>query len=416
MNSLAEYAASLCESAGLQTKGGQVFAKILSKNDDAGRHGVLVPIEAYPFFPDLKIVDPAKNATTEFLSFDAVNKTQRTIAFKYYERYPERRLTRLNQMLSRPELGKRLQVTLRAELSDGNIVFIDDAATEFGDGRLDVIWKLIAGPAIASDPGAYIVAPIRYQGLVVDAPLSNLLVKFDAIQGQWFDSLRSGDTGIGYTFETLLGIKENNDKVADFQGIELKCKQKKVNGSAGGKINLFQQAPVWAKKLSAPDRIREFGQLRSDGLYACYSQVTTTPNNLKLALLASLDGDRLDIEKAGVSVGHWLHKTLQKRLAEKHDRAAFVKAAVSHTKSGSRFKYDELVYCEKPAIDRFLDLVARNQLVFEFLMSVRHNKFSTEYSLVENSKKILYPSGSSRIGSKRLSCCHLLNPCSFYLP
>jgi len=34
-----------------------VFVKALTKNDDSGRHGILVPREAYPLFPALEGVE-----------------------------------------------------------------------------------------------------------------------------------------------------------------------------------------------------------------------------------------------------------------------------------------------------------------------------------------------------------------------
>ena len=42
-------------------------------------------------------------------------------------------------------------------------------------------------------------------------------------------SKRKSNTGIGYTLETLLGIKENNIKLPDLGKIELKSKRKNVD-------------------------------------------------------------------------------------------------------------------------------------------------------------------------------------------
>ena len=38
----------------------------------------------------------------------------------------------------------------------------------------------------------------------------------------WIKSLRRGDTGVGYTLETKLGIKANSKKKPDYKGIEIK--------------------------------------------------------------------------------------------------------------------------------------------------------------------------------------------------
>ena len=39
-----------------------IFYKSLSRNDDSGRHGVLIPAHAYSFFPEFRDLDPAVNA------------------------------------------------------------------------------------------------------------------------------------------------------------------------------------------------------------------------------------------------------------------------------------------------------------------------------------------------------------------
>jgi hypothetical protein len=68
-------------------------------------------------------------------------------------------------------------------------------------------------------------------------------------------------------------------------------------------------------------------------------------------------------------LGYWPHKVLEARLQEKHSRTVFVKADVKTSSQGQQFRYNEVVYCERPSIDRFVDLVEARQLVFEFLMS-----------------------------------------------
>ena len=44
----------------------------------------------------------------------------------------------------------------------------------------------------------------------------------------YIQSLRSGDTGVGYTLETLLGIQANSSKHPDYKGIELKSSRKEI--------------------------------------------------------------------------------------------------------------------------------------------------------------------------------------------
>ena len=65
----------------------------------------------------------------------------------------------------------------------------------------------------------------------------------DISKKRFVESLRRGDTGIGYTFETLLGISSNNKRYPDYKGIEIKTTRSYKNRST-----LFSKAPSW--KLS----------------------------------------------------------------------------------------------------------------------------------------------------------------------
>ena len=70
--------------------------------------------------------------------------------------------------------------------------------------------------------------------------MRDLLVEFLKIKNKgWIKSLRKGPTGIGYTFETLLGKPEETFPIADYRGIEIKVKRKYSKGT----ITLFNAAP-----------------------------------------------------------------------------------------------------------------------------------------------------------------------------
>src|SRR5437868_5878910 len=105
MGNLFNYAKSLTDKAGKSFASGDVFAKVLTRNDDSGRHGVLIPTDAYSYFPNFPIPDRTKNATEEFSAFDTIAASSATVAYKYYERYPERRITRLSGILNDVENG-----------------------------------------------------------------------------------------------------------------------------------------------------------------------------------------------------------------------------------------------------------------------------------------------------------------------
>lgn len=375
LDSLFSYCKGLSHLAGKAIRGGEIFAKVLTQNDDSGRHGVLVPIEAYDLFPELVIADPNQNVTVHFQAVDGIGGQEQSLAYKYYQRYPERRITCLNGNFNDRQHGLRLGVFLRADHVDGSVGYYADILREQEDSEFHRLCSLLFGDAIYLSEGLFVLLAIDAPTLVLDEALGDLLARFDHIHEQgYIDSLRPGDTGIGYTFETQLGIKENNDRRADFRGIEVKCKQVKETGGHGGKINLFQQAPRWQEKLTALERLHLIGQPDEHGRYACYSQVTTTVNNIGLSLDQSATPEQIDLLKGITRFGYWPFEVLEGRLREKHSRAVFVKADVRNTAGQQRFHYNELVYCERPSIQRFNDLVRSKRIVFEFLMSEKEGK------------------------------------------
>jgi len=375
MSNLFIYSSSLAMKAGKTFVSGGVFAKVLAPNDDSGKHGVVIPSEAYHFFPHLPLPDPTCNATALLKVFDSVSRVQATVAYKYYQRYPERRLTRLPGLLNDRNSGRRLIVFLHAKHEDGSSAYYVDCANAAPDGRFRELYHLVFGDDPDLAPERFVIRPVDSTRFRLDSALAELLQKFDQVRSlDWIETLRTGDTGIGYTFETLLGIEENNDQTADFRGIEIKCKGLREGQIAGtGKINLFQSGPKWALKSTAKERIRLLGKQGTNGLYTCNSQVSTKANNRGVLLRVLTADGKIDLQKMTEAMGYWPFAQLEQRLIEKHSRAVFVKADVRRSKTKTEYKYQELVYCDRPSIHHFVDLVSRRRIVFEFLMSEKPN-------------------------------------------
>ena len=58
-------------------------------------------------------------------------------------------------------------------------------------------------------------------------------------------SLRENNTGIGYTLEKILGIKENNVGEPDFIYNDLKVELKSQRKKASSRITLSTKSPIW---------------------------------------------------------------------------------------------------------------------------------------------------------------------------
>ncbi len=335
-DSLFSYCRELVSTEGQDLSSGEIMIMVLTDNDDSGRHGVLVPLEAHDFFPEIVIADANVNATTGFDGRDCLSHGLRGLKYKYYQRYPERRITCLNPAFSDHSHGLRVGIFLRATHRDGTSGYYVDLIRQQVDAEFEHLCRMFFGAALPVREGLFLQRQVDSPAFEYDGALSEFIGLFDDIAKRgYIKSLRPGDTG--------------------------------------RRINLFQRAPTWNAKSTGIERLRVLGRPDTEGRYSCYSQVSGTTNNLGLKLRTDLSDEQIDLLRNNVPFGYWSHPTLAKRLSEKHSRAVFVKAHVRTSGGQQSFHYKEIVYCEKPSINRFVDLVDSRRIVFEFTMSEREN-------------------------------------------
>ena len=112
--------------------------------------------------------------------------------------------------------------------------------------------------------------------------VAELLGLLREVAGKGFiRTLRPGDTGVGMTLETMLGIAANSRQAPDFKGIELKAKR---HGRSLNRSSLFSQVPDW--KLSpvgsAMGLLRRRGYERGGRLQLYHELDSRRPNSLGL--------------------------------------------------------------------------------------------------------------------------------------
>ena len=138
--------------------------------------------------------------------------------------------------------------------------------------------------------------------------LEEFKLKFGELNRKGFvKSLRKGPTGIGYTFETLLGVEENNLFLPDIESIEIKTHRDKSNSM----ITLFTfNRNAW--KIDPLEAIEKYGSYDENGRQGMYYTVSPTPNSAGLFLI---------IDNANLSVCHISgEKILSWKLSELADR------------------------------------------------------------------------------------------------
>ena len=85
-------------------------------------------------------------------------------------------------------------------------------------------------------------------------------------------SMRRGNTGIGYTLETMLGARENNLRAPDFGDMELKAHRR----GAASRITLFT-FNRGARKTPQANAIRKYGYIDTNGRHSLYCLASPRP-------------------------------------------------------------------------------------------------------------------------------------------
>lgn len=207
-------------------------------------------------------------------------------------------------------------------------------------------------------------------------PASELLSMLNEISNRGFiTTLRAGDTGVGYTLETLLNIPANSSRAPDYRGIEIKSGRKR--STRKGRTTLFSQVPNW--NLS---RVKE----KSKGLLYLRGRYSEKKKRLQLfhelsTLKTNSYDMKLEIDRENNLLHQvyvdgelvtrdvtWEFSVLEKRLREKH-RETFWVYADSRGKSGDKdeqFHYKALKHSGSVDISAFRILIESGQITVDY--------------------------------------------------
>ncbi len=155
--------------------------------------------------------------------------------------------------------------------------------------------------------------------------------RFQELKNQGYvRSLRRGPTGIGYTFETIVGVNENNLALPDIDGVEIKTHRDNTKSM----VTLFTfNRKVW--KINPLDAIKKYGSRDKNGRLGLYYTMSLTPNSAGLFLY---------VTKTEISVRHisgeviavWQLASLAERFIQKIPALLFVSA---HTEERGGVEY-----------------------------------------------------------------------------
>ena len=232
---------------------------------------------------------------------------------------------------------------------------------------------------------------------------NELLHKLGVISRKGFiPTVVNGDTGVGMTLESELGIHANSSKRPDFKGIELKCSRDDKNS----KHNLFSKVPKWklSPLNSSKTLVTRRGYIDDKGRQALYHTVSGKKAN-SLGLYLDIDYANAYLRQMFTDIGNndfnpehdatWLLTDLKAALLEKHAETFWVKAKHKGNRIAEEFHYVEAEHTANPYIDKFETLIETGLITMDYTMHVRTSGTIRDhgylFKLRNNSKAALFP-------------------------
>jgi len=204
-------------------------------------------------------------------------------------------------------------------------------------------------------------------------------------QNGWIESMKPGPTGIGFTLETMLGIRANSNKAPDYKGIEIKAGRSTRSGAPSSRTTLFSKVPDWKRSTiqNGLGLLDAYGYRDASGRLQLYCSLSNKPNTL---------GHYLDVQDDDLIL-HAMHRNphtvatankvvlwsvdqLRTTLAEKHKETFWVKAKVKRNAHGREdFLYTEAIHTKGPLLGNMVDMLRLGRIELDYLV---HEKFGDD--------------------------------------
>lgn len=185
----------------------------------------------------------------------------------------------------------------------------------------------------------------------------------------YVETLRKGNTGVGYTLEELLGIKENNLQTPDLGEIELKSHRKRTSS----RVTMFTfNKGAW--KIKQKEVIEQYGYMDYEkNRLALYSDPGSKPNNQDLYLKVEEETVRL-YHTSDALIAEWPGEALINAFREKFPALVMVLAKTrTNSNKKEEFWFNEAYFLTEPDQDSLLDLIKTEIVVMSLRMYIRSN-------------------------------------------
>jgi hypothetical protein len=227
------------------------------------------------------------------------------------------------------------------------------------------------GAGIITSLSAFFLECRSVADSVADELLSRLrsLASFGPLE-----SVCSGDTAIGRTIETALGISINSSRNPDYHGIEIKAGRSSLVGRET-RSNLFACVPDWSLSRCKSSRqiIDELGYQRENNA-KLYCTVSAIKQNSQ-GLIFNIDhAERFLRENCMLAppreIAVWRLSHLEERLALKHRETFWVKAQSISRKGKEFFDLKSVLHTRNPNIPQFERMIEEGSITMDHLIKV----------------------------------------------
>lgn len=185
-------------------------------------------------------------------------------------------------------------------------------------------------------------------------------------------SLRKGNTGVGYTLETILGIKENNEGEPDFIFKETPIELKSQREHSSSNVTLFTFEPPRGTKKDFVDLklLRRFGYI-AKGRKNLYITMRFGEFNQQGFGLDITNGHLLIIHKEVGLIWDYPLDYLIGKIRKKLSHKLLVVTAKSKEESGKEyFHYLKANFYSHVTENGFIELIKNKDIVVEFRMHI----------------------------------------------
>ena len=178
-----------------------------------------------------------------------------------------------------------------------------------------------------------------------------------------------GSGRFGLALERHLNIPPNSSKTPDFMGIELKTKRDKSLQT------LFSKVPTeYTGCKSKTELVQMYGYFdKKRNRQALYTSFNSKGDSLGFSL--KTNNDFVSVRTNGKELLRYDCDLLEEALLSKHTESAFISVSTGKLSSGKQgCQFDDLVYCKRPSMRRFLKMIKKGNVYLDFTFSINNKK------------------------------------------